>query len=382
LNKGESLERIAAVALKEVKEIRRSRLFLLLAHFVPLALFFVFGFGLSLDVEHTPTAVLDLDRTHLSRNFINDFVQTKYFRLVKRVENRREINYLLEKGEIRLGIVIPPQFQRRIYQERSSPVQFLIDGTYPYRGTVIKSYTEAVVSSFNGWLISNWLSRKGMQNIELHPILLDVRFLYNQALISSYSVVPGLLVVVLMMGPAIMAAIAMVKEKDYGTIYNIYSSPIAKWEFLLGKLVPYYILNIINILVLFIVSITLFKVPFKGSFLLFLTGSFLYIFTTTGMGLLVSTFTRSMVAAQVVTIIITVIPSFLYSGLLMPVSNLGREGEIEAHIFPSMYYMKIVQGTYSKVTGFKEMGIDYLIIVAYGLALLIFGMILFRKREG
>ena len=378
----ESLNRIRAISAKELKEIIRSPLFLLLAHFVPVALFVVFGFGLSLDVENIPTALLDLDRTQMSRELVDGLVKTKYFRLKEVGRNREELLDLLKRGKIRMAIFIPPQFQKRLHQDRASPIQVLVDGTYPYRGLVIKNYVKAYLATYNTRLARRWLDKRGLTSINLQPISLETRFLYNPALVSSHSLVPGLLVVILMMNPAIMAALAIVKEKDYGTIYNIYSSPITRWEFLAGKVLPYYGLNFINVIILFLLSITLFGVPFKGSLLLLLVGSLLYILTTTGMGLVVSAFTRSMVAAQIVTIIITIIPSFLYSGLLMPVSNLGREGEIEAHLFPAMYYMKIVQGTYSKVIGLKEMGINYLIIMAYGAALFCLGLVLFRKREG
>ncbi len=381
MDKG-SINRIGAIIQKEFKEIIRSPLYLLLAHFVPLALYLVFGFGLSLDVEHIPTAFLDLDRTQTSRQLMDGLIKTKYFRLTREARNNRELVELLKKGSIRLAIIIPPQFQKRLRQDLASPVQVLVDGTYPYRGLVTKNYLTAYLASFNQGLIKKWLKKRGLTNVNLQPIKLETRFLYNESLISSFSLVPGLLVVVLMMNPAIMAAIAIVREKDYGTIYNIYTSPISRWEFLTGKLIPYYFLNLANILVLFLLSITLFGVPFKGSFLLFLLGSLLYIFTTTGMGLIISAFTRSMVAAQFVTIIITIIPSFLYSGLLMPVSNLGREGEIEAHLFPAMYYMKIVQGTYSKVIGLKEMAMNYLVLLIYGVTLFLLGLILFKKREG
>ena len=381
MDKG-TINRIGAIIQKEFKEIIRSPLYLLLAHFVPLALYLVFGFGLSLDVEHIPTAFLDLDRTQTSRQFIDGLIKTKYFSLTREAQNNRELVELLKKGSIRLAVIIPPQFQKRLRQDLASPVQVLVDGTYPYRGLVTKNYLTAYLASFNRGLIQKWLKRRGLTNVHLQPIKLETRFLYNESLISSFSLVPGLLVVVLMMNPAIMAAIAIVREKDYGTIYNIYASPISRWEFLTGKLTPYYLLNLVNILVLFLLSITLFGVPFKGSFLLLLLGSLLYIFTTTGMGLIISAFTRSMVAAQIVTVIITVIPSFLYSGLFMPVSNLGLEGEIEAHLFPAMYYMKIVQGTYSKVVGLKEMAMNYLVLLIYGIILFLLGLVLFKKREG
>ena len=378
----ECLNRIRAVSGKEFKEILRSPLLLLLTHFVPVALFLVFGFGLSLDVEHIPTALLDMDHTRMSRDLVDGLVKTKYFHLTHRVTANGQLIDLLKEGRVRLGLVIPPQFQKRIYQDRSSPIQILVDGTYPYRALVIKNYVGAYLATFNSRLTRDWLNRRGLTHVNLQPIALETRFFYNPALESTNSLVPGLLVVILMMNPAIMAALAIVKEKDYGTIYNIYSSPMKRWEFLVGKALPYYVLNLVNMGALFLLSITLFGVPFKGSLPLLIFGSLLYIFTTTGMGLVVSSFTRSMVAAQIVTIIITIVPSFLYSGLLMPVSNLGKAGEVEAHLFPAMYYMKIVQGTYSKVMGLEELWVNYLIIVGYGTVLFLTSLLLFKKREG
>jgi len=377
----ESNRRILTIAHKELKEIKRSRIFLLLAYFVPFLLFVIFGFGLRLDVENIPTAVVDFDDTRLSRELTNAFVKTKFFTLIKRPKNHKELICLIKRGKIRLGIVIPPNFAARIYQERPSQVQLLIDGTYPYRATVIKGYVRAILEAFNTKLAYKWMAKRGWSKLNFTPIMLQVRFLYNEALRSFYSLIPGLFVVILMMNPAIMAALAIVKEKDYGTIYNIYSSPITKGEFLIGKLLPYYGISVSNIFMLFVVSLFIFHVPFKGNFWLFLIGSLIYIFTTSNIGLLISTLTRSMVAAQIITIIVTVIPAFLYSGLLMPISNLGREGEIQAHLFPAMYYMKIVHGTFCKQIGLKALWDSYLVLFFYGTALFCITFLAFKKRE-
>lgn len=223
-----------AVAEKEFKEIFRNPVMLLLAFGVPVVFFFVFGFGINLDVENLPLAIVDQDRSKPSQDFADEIYNNKYFTLVGYMD-LNEAERLVRLNKLRAILVIPPGFSRRLHEGKASEVQVLIDGTYPYRADVIRGYITAVAQRFNEKLARKWLKQKGI-DIELNLVELDVRSFYNQSIKSTYSLVPGVFVIVIMINIALLASISVVREKDYGTISNIYTSKISKSAFLLGKI--------------------------------------------------------------------------------------------------------------------------------------------------
>lgn len=375
------MKRILAVALKEVKEIWRVKLFLLLAFVVPFIMFIVFGYGISLDIEHMPFAYIDHDHSQLSAQLVEKF-KGRFFNLQKELLDRRDADRLLTRGTLRAVLVIPPDFSRRIYRGNAAEVQFLIDGGYPYRALTIKGYAEAIGGAFSRELMEKRLVKAGNSAVLLQPVTVETRYFFNESLKSSYALIPGLIVIVLLMNPAVLTALAIAREKEFGTIFNIYSTPIRKWEFLVGKIIPYLVISALNFMVIVASTRIIFQIPMKGHLVSLIPGAFLYVLINVSFGLLVSSVTRTMVSAQIVTIIVTVIPAFLYSGLLIPVSNLEGAAKIVAHLYPSMYFMKIVQGVYLKNLGFSQLLPYVMILVLYVALLFSAGIWAFKKREG
>jgi ABC-2 type transport system permease protein/ribosome-dependent ATPase len=226
------------------------------------------------------------------------------------------------------------------------------------------------------------VKRTGRSGQLVHPIRIETRYFFNESLKSSYALVPGLIVIILLMNPAVLTALAIAREKEFGTIYNIYSTPIRKWEFLVGKIIPYLFISAINFFVIVITIRVLFQIPMKGHLTSLMPGAFLYVLINVSFGLLVSAVTRTMVSAQIVTVIVTVIPAFLYSGLLIPVANLEGAARVVAHLYPSMHFMKIVHGVYLKDLGLVSLLPHVMILVLYFVVLFSAGIWVFRKREG
>jgi ABC-2 type transport system permease protein/ribosome-dependent ATPase len=370
------VKRLLSITRKEIKEIVRTRLFLILAFFVPFTMFIVFSYGISLDVEHMPFACIDYDRSSLSAEMLDAFTG-RYFKLKDYLTDTIEAEELLSKGEIRAVLVIPPDFSKRLMRGETAYIQFLIDGGYPYIAITVKGYAEAITSAFNMKLLR---SETGVEVIE--PIRLQIRYLFNESLKSSYALIPGLIAIVLLMNPAVLAALAITREKEFGTIYNIYSSPIKRWEFLTGKIIPYLVISLINFVVIITSIKLIFHIPMKGNLINLIPGTFIYILINVSIGLLVSSVTRTMVSAQIVALIITVIPAFLYSGLLIPVSNLGSEAKVMAHIYPTMHFMQIIHGVYLKKLGLVQLMPQVLFLALYFIILFSIAIIVFRKREG
>ncbi len=380
-----NLHRIVAVASKEWRETTRDRMFLSLAFLVPVIWMVVFGYGLVLDVENIPFAVVDRDRSALSRDYSSRFIESRYFDFKGYAGSLREAEELLARAEIRAVIVIPEQFQERLRSGRSVEIQTLIDGTFPLRGDITKGYVLAINNAFSQELLVDHVARtRGLTRARawdlLQPVQLEVRYLYNQAVKSIWSMAPGLVMFSLMIASPLLTALGVVREKERGSIYNIYSSTVTRLEFLIGKLSPYVLISAVNVLVLWALATGLFGVPFKGNFLFFLAASLVFVLCTTAMGLIISLLVRTQMAALVITILVSIVPTFLYSGLLVPVSSLSPGAQVQAHLFPGMYYMDVVRGSFLKGVGPGVLGWEVLALAGYTLMLLMIGYALFRKR--
>ena len=375
-----SFKRIFAVTSKEVKEIVRVRLFLILAFVVPFIMFNVFGYGLSLDIENMPFAYIDYDHSQLSAQLVEKF-KGRYFNMKEEIFDPNKADNLLSKGTLRAVLVIPEDFSKRIYRGDPAEVQILIDGGYPYRALTIKGYSQAIIGSFSREIIEKKLRQTNRSYLSRSPIRIETRYFFNESLKSSYALIPSLLAIVLLMNPAVLTALAITREKEFGTIYNIYSTRIKKWEFLIGKIIPYLVISSINFVVLVLTIKFLFQIHMKGQIINLIPGAFLYVLINVSIGLLVSSVTRTMVSAQIVTIIVTVVPAFLYSGLLIPVSNLEGEAKIMAHLYPTMHFMKIIHGVYLKNLNLVYFLPQLFLLVGYFFILFTLGILVFRKRE-
>ncbi len=380
-----NLRRIAAVASKEWRETVRDRMFFLLAFLLPILWMLVFGYGLVLDVENIPYAALDRDQSALSRDYLYRFQQSRYFDFKGALTDEREADPLLASGRIRAAIIIPEKFQERLNAGQTVGVQTLIDGIFPLRTDITKGYVIAINSAFNEERLVDYISRRiGISRTQAEyraqPIKLEVRYLYNEEVRSSWSIVPALVMFTLMLSCPLLTALGIVREKETGSIYNIYSSTVTKIEFLFGKLLPYVLISSMNAVVLWIMATLWFGVPFKGNLLFFLVASLVFVLSSTGVGLLVSLLVRTQIAALLITIIIAMVPTILFSGLIVPVSSLSPGSQFQAHLFPGMYYTNIVRGTFLKGIGLEVLWTDVLALALYAVILRLVGYRLFTKR--
>jgi ABC-2 type transport system permease protein/ribosome-dependent ATPase len=380
-----NLQRTAAVAWKETREILRDRLLLAMAFVVPTLILVVLGYGLSFDVENIPFATVDYDRSALSREYLHRFIDSRYFDYQGEARDTRELDRLLAESSIRFAIVIPPDFQNRLLAGRSVAVQSLVDGVFPYRAQVSKGYVAAINSDFSADLLRRHLSRKmGLTSEQagaaVQPVRLTTRYLYNQAIRSGWSLASGLIMLVLMVAPPFLTALGIVRERENGSIYNIYASTVTRGEFLLGKLLPYVAISAINIVLVWCLAVFLFGAPFKGGVVFFFVASLVYVICTTGVGLLVSLMVRTQAAAALLTMVITFIPAMLYSGLLVPIESMGVETQFEAQLFPAMYYLRIVWGSFLKGLGWTVLWGDVLALALYAIVLWTIGYFSFHKR--
>ena len=379
------LIRVQAIMYKEWREVLRDRLFLALAFVVPASLMLVFGYGISLDVENLPFAVLDQDRSAMSRDYLHRFIDSRYFDYQGDVRSARELDPLLADSDIRFAIIIPPKFQENLLSGRPVAVQSLIDGVFPFRASTSKGYVIAINAAFNSELLAGYISRRlGIRQEQgtnmVQPVGVQLRYLYNQEVKSTWSIATALIMFVLMIIPPFLTALGVVREKENGSIYNIYASTVSRGEFLIGKLTPYVGISIINMFILWLMVLFLFRAPFKGDPLFFFMASVIYVICTTGIGLLVSLIVRTQVAAMMMTVVVTIVPSVLYSGLLVPIASMTPQGQFEAHLFPAMYYTDIALGSFLKGIGLEQLWGRVLALSIYAAVLWMLGYLLFHKR--
>lgn len=380
-----NLRRIRVMVSKEWRETTRDRMFLTLAFLIPLVWMIVFGYGMVFDVEHIPYAVVDHDHSSLSRDYLSRFQQSRYFSFQGMVEHEKEIDALLAQGTVRAVIIVPEKFQEQLREGRPVAVQTLLDGTFPLRSDITKGYVIAINADFSLEMLVPYLARVQHVPLErarlmMEPIRFEVRYLYNQEVRSAWTIAPTLVMLVLSLSPPLLSALGIVREKERGSIYNIYSSTVTPFEFLIGKLFPYVVISSINVIILWLLAVYVFDAPFKGNPLFFFVASVLFILCTTGIGLVVSMFVRTQQAALIITLLISIIPTINYSGMLVPVSSLTGGAQILSHLFPAMYYTRIIQGTFLKGVGVDVLWFDVLILILYAVALRLLAHQLFTKR--
>lgn len=373
-------DRILAIARKETRQLLRDPVYLGLAFAVPLLLLLLLGYQLSVDVKHLPVAVVDQDRSPWSRGYVDGFVNSEYFRLVGRLDTEAEAHDWIRAGRARVIITIPPDFGRRLSANERAAVGVTVDGSFPSRGQVALGYVEAVSALHNQTLLRAWLAEHGGRGGPVWPVQMDLSVWYNPTLESKNFVVPGMLVIVLMIFPPLLSALLVVRERESGTILNLYCSPARRWDVIAGKALPYVAVSFLDFLVIFGASVGLFQVRFVGNAWLLSAAALLYSICTVGLGLLISTFTRTQLAAMLATFVLAVAPAFTFSGIFVPVASQDAVGRFVARLIPATYFMDVVRGAYLKGGGLAPDLPNLAGLAAYAIVVYTAAWLAFRKR--
>lgn len=380
-----NLRRIKSVAVKEAREIIRDRLLFTMAFIVPVIILLVIGFGVTNDVRDIPFVILDEDRTQSSRELAHKFIESRYFDFRGYVNHDREILQLITDSRVRAALVIRQRFHEQLSEHRTARVQTIIDGSIPTRGELVSGYFASVIGHFSQQQLTLAIAQqRGVPQDTAarlaQPVSLHTRFLYNEAMTSRWAIGPGSLMTVLAFVPPILASVGVVREKETGSIYNVYSSPLRRHEFVLGKVSPYIVMASINFFVLWAVVLLVFRVPFRGSPFLFAVIGVLYVTCTTMMGTFISFFVNSQIAAVLLTCIATLIPTLQYSGMLVPLSSMSDAGRFQARMLPASYFYEAVTASFLKGVGLQSIGIDVVALTIYAAVLFLLCCAKFSKR--
>ena len=371
------LARIWAYAQREATEIRRDPIRLAFALLGPILLMIVFGYGISFDVENLAYAALDRDNSAESRAYLENFSGSRYFQERPRLRDAADLDAQLRAGRIKLAIEIPPGFGRDLRRGRSPEVAVWLDGAMPFRAETSRGYVEGVHERF----LKELARSDARPQATALPLTVEARFRYNQDFRSAYAMVPGIIMMVLVLIPAVMTALGVVREKELGSITNLYVTPTTGLEFLLGKQLPYVGIALINFASLVVLAVVLFKVPVKGSLPALVLGATLYVFATTAFGLFISSFVRTQIAAIFATAILATLPAIQFSGLLMPVASMSRDAQVIGGLFPSKYFQHISVGAFTKALEFGAFAGDFIALAVILVVLLALARLALGSQE-
>lgn len=368
--------RFWAYARRETMELIRDSIRLAFALLGPVLLMVTFGYGISFDVENLPFAVYDQDRSVESREVIEGFAGSRYFVQRADIASPDDMFRRLRSGELSVAVEIPPDYGRSLLTQHTPEIGIWLDGAMPFRAETTKGYV-------NGLLLDTMQRQSAENKAKPAPpvIAMEARFRYNQAFKSVFSIVPSVIMLMLVLIPAIMTAVSVGREKESGSIANFRSTPVTRLEFLIGKQMPYVAVALMSFVLLLLLAIFLFGVPVKGSFLLLGLGTIFYVLATTAFGLLVSTFTKTQVAAVFATSIIAIIPAVNFSGLLVPVASLSGGARLIGLGFPSAWYQPISIGAFTKGLGFADLWPNLIVLLLFAVTLIGAAALFLNKQE-
>ncbi|MCF6392352.1 ribosome-associated ATPase/putative transporter RbbA [Klebsiella pneumoniae] len=373
-----SLRRLFSYSRREALELRRDPVRSTLALLGTVILMFIMGYGISMDVEDLRFAVLDRDQTLSSQGWSQNLAGSRYFIEQAPLHSYDELDRRMRDGELAVAIEIPPNFGRDI--ARGTPVQIgvWVDGAMPNRAETVRGYVQAMHLA---WL-QEMAGRQSSPQRDTSLISIETRYRYNPDVKSLPAIVPAVIPLLLMMLPAMLSALSVVREKELGSIINLYVTPTTRSEFLLGKQLPYIVLGMFNFFLLCALSVFVFGVAHKGSFLTLTLAALLYVTIATGLGLLISTFMKSQIAAIFGTAIITLIPATQFSGMIDPVASLEGPGRWIGQIYPTSHFLTIARGTFSKALNISDLWGSFIpLLIAVPLVLGL-SVLLLKKQEG
>lgn len=373
-----SLRRLFSYSRREALELRRDPVRSTLALLGTVILMFIMGYGISMDVEDLRFAVLDRDQTLSSQGWSQNIAGSRYFIEQAPLHSYDKLDRRMRDGELAVAIEIPPNFGRDI--ARGTPVQIgvWVDGAMPNRAETVRGYVQAMHLA---WL-QEMAGRQSSPQRDTSLISIETRYRYNPDVKSLPAIVPAVIPLLLMMIPAMLSALSVVREKELGSIINLYVTPTTRSEFLLGKQLPYIVLGMFNFFLLCALSVFVFGVAHKGSFLTLTLAALLYVTIATGLGLLISTFMKSQIAAIFGTAIITLIPATQFSGMIDPVASLEGPGRWIGQIYPTSHFLTIARGTFSKALNLSDLWGSFIPLLLAVPLVLGLSVLLLKKQEG
>jgi len=374
-----NLGRTWAVFRKEVIHIRRDPFSLLQIILMPVILLLLYGYALTFDIKNVTLAIYDQENSQLSGDFINRFRGTEYFQIVRFTASYAELEQLVTRRQVQVGLLLPFDFSRKYQTGKTAVVQALVDGTDSNTANIVLGYVQAVAAAYNQTLLARRLTTKGPARLEM-PVDSQVRYWFNEDLESRNYIVPSLIAVIMMMVGAMLTSLTVVRELERGSLEGLLATPIKKTELLLGKLGPYFIIGMFDMLIVMAMGKFLFQVPLRGSPLLLIGLSAVFMIATLGQGLLISVTSDNQMQAFQMVMLTTFLPAFFLSGAIFAIYLMPLPLQIASFCVPARYLVTISKGIYLKGIGIKVLWPHVLMLVGSGILLVLAAIAKFAKK--
>jgi ABC-2 type transport system permease protein len=367
-----SLRTIRAIMRRELTDVLRDRRSLFLTFLYPITMLIMYGYGIRYDVDNVHLTILDHSETPASRALVQDLTSSGYFRLVRFAASERDLEHDLTTDTSRAAVVIPYDFADRLRVGKPTAVQVLIDGSDANTATIAQGYALAIVNGY--------AAKQGDATAQRAPIEVRSRVWYNPELKSVNFIVPGIIAVIMMIVGAILTALSIVKERERGTLEQILVSPIRPVEMMIGKIVPYVIIALIDLSIIVTAGYLLFRVPMKGSLPVFALFSLLYLVCALGVGVFVSTIADTMQNAMLAAMFMSLLPSVLLSGFVFPIEYMPAPIQVITYFFPGRYFVDAIRGIYLKGVGLSVLWPNALLLVLFAVGIVWLSASRFRER--
>ena len=374
------MKTILHIIRKEFLQLSRDRRFLIMTIVPPVIQLIILGYAANLDVKNLPIIVCDMDNSRMSRQLIDNFPNSGYFTLEGYVEKIQLVDNCIDNGDAAMAVVIPRGFERKLTAGESPQLQLIVDGTETNSASVGLNYASMIVAKFSQKIIierSQSLDLNSFKPIRVNP---EIRVWYNPELKSRNFMVPGVLALLLMVITIILTSLAIVKEKEIGTIEQLIVTPIKPVQLIIGKLTPFFIIAVIDIILVLMVSSFWFRVPIKGNLFLLFGLCMIFLLNTLGIGLFISTIARSQQQAMMTAVFFFMMPMVFLSGFVFPIENMPPIIQHITYLLPLRYFFVIVRGLFLKGVGLFELWDEALILLIFGFAILSLSALRFQKK--
>jgi ABC-2 type transport system permease protein len=374
-----NLKHIWAVTRKESQHIFRDRSTLILVFFTPTALLLLMAYALTVDLKHVPLAVLDMDKTQTSQAFVQQITAGQDLDLYAYAKSMAEVEAMLMRGKIKAALVISPGFAADVHSLKGMPMQVIIDGTEPESGGFAVEHISNRAEEFISKALAGQLAAQGFSANALQPIDLRIRTWFNPSLKPRNDIIPGLISMVLGF-PALSVALTLAHEREHGTLEQLLATPIGRGELLIGKILPYIVVGLFNVLVMPPLAIAWFGISFNGNFLLFFGLSAVFMFAVLSMGMIVGVFMRTQAAALALSFLVVFYPGFFLTGIFFPLASMPEEARMESLFLPGTHYAIITRGMFLPGVGLDVLWPNLVMLVVLGIAFTLVAALFFRKK--
>ena len=371
--------RVWAVARKEFIHVIRDPRSLGMGIAIPMLLLLLFGYALTLDVDNVPLVVWDQSESPASRQLVSGFLGSRYFLLRSYVHNYPEVERAVDSSRALMALVIPRDFSGRIESGRLAPVQIIVDGSDSNTATIAMGYADVVALAYSQGVAVNTLRRTGGRMIQT-PVDLRPRVWFNADMESKNYIIPGLIAVIMMVIAALLTSLTVAREWESGTMEQLISTPLKGSELILGKLLPYFAIGMLDVLLAVVMGQFLFRVPLRGNVALLFAMAAIFLAGALSLGMVISIVTKSQLLASQLAMVLTFLPSFLLSGFMYAIGNMPHAIQLVTYLIPARYFVALLKGIYLKGIGLEILALEAGLLTVFGVAMVLFANLKFKKK--